>query len=178
MKFAIRPAVAADAEALLAIYAPIVRDTTISFETTVPSVADFAARIASALAAHQWLVAETPQGLIGYAYGTSHRARAAYRFAAETSVYVADNAHGLGVARALYSALFDDLVALGYYHAYAGITMPNQPSVGLHAAMGFSLLGQFPNVGFKQGRWHDVSWWYRPLQTGVPQREPGRLEQS
>lgn len=159
---------------MLVIYGPIVEQTTISFEERVPSVADFADRIEGTLAEHQWLVAEAQGQVLGYAYGTAHRARAAYRYSAETSVYVAPAAHGAGVATRLYERLFEDLIALGYYHAFAGITMPNDPSVAFHRAVGFESIGTFPKVGYKQGQWHDVSWWHRPLQHGAPAAEPGR----
>lgn len=170
----LRPAGAADAEALLNIYGPIVSDTTISFETAVPTASEFAGRIDNALAQHQWLVADSADGIVGYAYGTAHRARQAYRYAVETSVYVATQAHGRGIARLLYLQLFEDLAALGYFHAFAGITMPNEPSVAAHRALGFTSIGTFPNVGFKHGQWHDVSWWHRPLRAGYPDAEPGR----
>lgn len=170
----IRQAHRDDAAAMLTIYAPIVEQTTISFEEQVPSTSVFGERIDAALAEHQWLVAESDGSLVGYAYGTAHRARAAYRFSAETSVYVAPAQHGAGVARRLYQQLLADLAALGYFHAFAGITMPNDPSVAFHRAAGFESIGTFPQVGYKQGRWHDVSWWHRPLQPGEPQVEPGR----
>lgn len=165
-----------DASALLAIYAPIVEQTTISFEEQVPSAAVFADRIEAALTGHQWLVAQAGDAVVGYAYGTAHRARAAYRYSVETSVYVAPYMQGSGVARRLYLQLFEDLAALGYFHAFAGITMPNEPSVAFHRATGFSAIGTFPRVGYKQGNWHDVSWWQRPLRDGAPTAEPGRLD--
>lgn len=165
----LRTAAPDDAAALLAIYAPIVRDTSISFETQVPTTAEFAARIAAVLERHQWLVAEQAAGaLVGYAYGGPHRARAAYRYATETSVYVAPEAQGAGVGRALYEQLFADLVRLGYFHAYAGITLPNSASDHLHHACGFTEIGRFPRVGFKHGRWHDVGWYHRELRAGLP----------
>ena len=107
----------------------------------------------------------------GYAYGTAHRARAAYRFSTETTVYV-DAAHRrAGVGRALYEALFVALAARGLHRAYAGIALPNDGSVGLHRAVGFTPVGVFAEVGWKFDRWHDVSWWQRPLGGGSAARD-------
>ncbi len=164
----IRCATAADAPALHAIYAPIVEHTAISFELTVPSVEEFAGRIDAANRSHAWLLAERDGRPVGYAYGTAHRSRAAYRFSTETSVYVHEDVRGQGVGSSLYRSLFDELARLGYFHAYAGITVPNPASEAAHRRAGFAHIGTFPRVGFKFGRWHDVSWWHRVLREGVP----------
>lgn len=171
-RVSIRPAVRDDAEAVRDIYAPIVADTTISFESDPPHVDTMAERIAATEASHAWLVAERAGHLAGYAYGGPHRARHAYRYSTEVSVYVHTDHRGAGVGLALYAALFDALAARGYFHAYAGITQPNHPSSRLHAAAGFSKVGTFPRVGYKFGAWHDVDWWYRPLQNGHPEGDP------
>lgn len=157
-----------DAAALLAIYAPLVTDTAISFELTPPVEAEFAGRIERALDGFEWLVAERAGVPIGYAYATAHRARGAYRFSVETSAYVAADARGGGVGGALYRALLPRLVARGCCNAYAGITLPNEPSVALHRAAGFTPIGVFPAVGWKFGRWHDVAWWHRRLRDAPP----------
>jgi phosphinothricin acetyltransferase len=156
----LRLATAADAPGVRAIYAPFVRDTVISFETVVPTVDEMAGRIA---AATLWLVAEADGGILGYAYAGPHRSRAAYQWSVETSVYVADGARRQGLARTLYGALLDALVAMGYVNAFAGVTLPNAPSVGFHEAIGFRPAGVYPGVGFKDGAWHDVGWWSRRL---------------
>jgi phosphinothricin acetyltransferase len=165
----IRSATADDSASALAIYAPIVKDTVISFETEPPSVDEFSARIEACLSSHAWLVAESDGALAGYAYGTAHRARHAYRFSTEVSVYVHAAHRGRGVGRVLYERLFERLAELGYYHAFAGITVPNDGSISLHRAVGFHHVGTFPQVGFKFGGWHDVSWWHRPLRAGTPE---------
>lgn len=165
----IRPATTDDAAAALAIYAPIVENTAISFETEAPGLDAFAGRIAASNDSHAWLVASRGGRLAGYAYGTSHRARHAYRFSTEVSVYVHEDQRGGGVGRSLYQALFQVLAERGYYHAFAGITVPNEGSIGLHRAVGFRHVGTFPQVGFKFGAWHDVSWWHRPLRPGIPE---------
>lgn len=164
----IRRAAPDDAAGVLAIYRPIVADTAISFEITPPSDAEIAARIESTNASHAWLVAEAGGTIAGYAYATAHRARQAYRYAVETSVYVHPEHQGRRIASSLYEALFPELSGLGYFHAFAGITMPNRASAALHARAGFRRIGTFPRVGFKLGRWHDVSWWHRTLHAGVP----------
>jgi phosphinothricin acetyltransferase len=164
----LREATVDDAAALLEIYRPFVTDTAVSFEAEVPSVEEFGERIKTSLARWAFLVAERASRPVGYAYGTSHRARHAYRFSTETSVYL-DPAHrGLGLGKRLYERLFEDLVARGYCNAYAGIALPNEGSVALHRSVGFQAIGVFPRVGFKFGAWHDVSWWHRPLRDRPP----------
>jgi phosphinothricin acetyltransferase len=160
----IRPATAADAPALLAIYRPFVETSTVSFETAVPAVEAFAARVDKALAGWQWLVAEHAGACVGYAYGSTHRERAAYRWSVEVSAYVHPDHHRKGIGRALYTQLLDALARQGYCNAYAGITMPNAGSVALHRSVGFEPIGVFKSVGRKFGRWHDVAWLQRPLR--------------
>ena len=92
-----------------------------------------------------------------------HRPREAYRFSAEVSVYVHPRFRGKGVGKKLYTALFDSIRKLGFHFAYAGITLPNDASVALHKACGFSEIGTFSEVGFKYDSWHDVSWWQRKI---------------
>lgn len=156
-----------DAGAVHAIYAPVVEHTAISFEEGAPSVDEVRARIAATLAArpiaYPYLVAEDDAGVLGYAYAGPHRARAAYRWSADVSVYVADRARRRGVGRALYGALLPALAAQGVHAAFAGIALPNPESVGLHESLGFSLVGVYREVGYKFGRWHDVGWWQRLL---------------
>lgn len=160
----LRPARVDDAEAIRAIYRPFVESTAISFETEVPSIDDMADRVRRVLDRWCWLVAETDTGIVGYAYGSAHRPRAAYRYSVETSAYVDARFRRIGVARALYEALFEQLEARGYQSAFAGITLPNDASVGFHRSLGFAAIGTFPRVGWKLGSWHDVAWMYRPLQ--------------
>jgi phosphinothricin acetyltransferase len=164
----IRQATEADAPALLAIYAPFVERSSVSFETVPPTVDAFAARIVKCLTGWQYLVAERDGRAVGYAYGSMHRERAAYRFSAEVSAYVDPVCHRQGIGRALYLRLFDDLAARGYCNAFAGITLPNDASVGLHTAVGFEPVGVFRNIGWKFGRWHDVAWMQRALRDKPP----------
>jgi phosphinothricin acetyltransferase len=152
----IRDATAEDADACASIYAPYVLDTVTSFETVPPDAGEMAARIGSAAA---WLVGEEAGRTVGYAYGGPFNAREAYRWACSVSVYLEPGRRRTGAGRALYEALFVRLVDLGYRRAAAGITLPNEASVGLHEAMGFTPVGVYHNVGLKFGDWWDVGWW-------------------
>lgn len=163
----IRPAAAADAAAIAAVYAPYVAGTVISFEYEPPDGDDIARRMASTPRL-PWLVAERDGGIVGYAYASAHRTRAAYRWAADVSVYLVDAERGHGTGRALYLRLFDLLRDLGYVAAYAGITLPNPASVGLHESMGFRPVGVYARVGYKHDEWHDVGWWQLALVEPLP----------
>jgi phosphinothricin acetyltransferase len=148
----------ADAAACAAIYAPYVTDTAISFETEPPSAAAMARRIAACARTHAWLVLEEESRVVAYAYGGPFRDRAAYRRSCEVSVYVEPGRRRTGAGRALYAVLLRRLAERGYHTALAGMTLPNEASVGLHRAMGFEPVGTFRRVGYKHGRWHDVAW--------------------
>jgi len=163
-QFTIRPATPADAPALLAIYGPFVEATAVSFEELVPTTEEFASRIAKSLAGWQWLIIERRAKLLGYAYGSAHRDRPAYRWSVEVSAYVHPDHRRQGLGLALYQALLKDLATQGYCNAYAGITLPNEPSVALHQAVGFVPIGTFKSVGRKFGKWHDVAWFHRVLR--------------
>ena len=102
--------------------------------------------------------------VLGYAYASVHHAREAYQWSVGTAIYVDGSRHRKGVGRRLYSALFPLLVRQGFVNAYAGITLPNERSVGLHEALGFRPVGVYRNVGFKQGQWRDVGYWHLLLQ--------------
>jgi len=171
----IRIASPADAEAITAIYTPIVRDTVISFEIEPPSVDEMRARVLSTLKLLPWLVSLDEQGAVnGYAYAGKHRERAAYQWSVDTTSYVRADSRGRGVGKALYGALFAELAGLGYFQAFAGIALPNDASVGLHESVGFKPVGTYRNVGFKQGAWHDVGWWQRALQEPAANPLPPR----
>src|SRR5215471_2105356 len=164
----IRPAARGDAIALLEIYRPYVETSVISFETIAPTVDEFAARIQKALDSWQWLVAEQNRRCLGYAYGSSHRERAAYRWSVEVSAYVEPTYQRQGIGRVLYTRLFADLAQKGFCNAYAGITLPNEASVALHRSVGFEHVGTFTAVGRKFGAWHDVAWFQRRLRDSPP----------
>jgi L-amino acid N-acyltransferase YncA len=158
----IRSATTADAEAIQRIYAPFVLETAISFEDLPPSIDEIARRIGSILKTHPWLVAVEGK-VCGYAYASMHRERAAYRYSADTTVYIAPEVQRRGVGRALYAELLPQLKRRNIHMAFAGIALPNPGSVALHESMGFTPVGIYREVGFKFGRWHDVGWWQRVL---------------
>lgn len=164
----IRPATEADAPRLLTIYAPYVESTAVSFEVVPPTVDEFAARIGKSLSKWQYLVGEIDGAIAGYAYGSMHRERAAYRFSVEVSAYIDAGFHRRGIGAALYRRLLDDLSAKGYCSAFAGITLPNEASVGLHRSVGFEQIGAFKDIGWKFDRWHDVVWMQRKLRDRPP----------
>ena len=152
-----------DAAACAAIYAPHVEGSPVSFEERAPDATELAARIERYGASHAWLVAEREGRVAGYAYGTPFNERPAYRWSTSVSVYVAGDARGIGVGRALYEALFDRLRERGFRMACAGITLPNEASCGLHASFGFGLVGVNREIGWKQGAWRDVGWYQLEL---------------
>ena len=171
----IRLATTGDAAAIHAIYAPIVRETTISFEWEPPSVDEIASRIdTTATNGYPWLIAEDDDGVAGYAYAGRFRYRAAYDWAAETSVYVDARRHRAGVGRAVYGELLRVLERQGYSSAYGVMTLPNGGSEALHRALGFVEVGRFPRVGWKLGAWHDVAVWHVALGDAATEPAPLR----
>lgn len=158
----IRPADIVDAAACAAVYAPYVEQSVISFEEIPPDAAAMAGRMLDQPRL-PWLVAIRAGAVVGYAYASRHRARRAYRWSAEVSVYLQGTEHGRGTGRALYAELLNVVRDLGYVRALAGITLPNDKSIGLHQALGFTPIGVFTGVGFKFGAWHDVGWWQLTL---------------
>ena len=138
------------------------RDTWVSFELDPPDEAEMGRRIADYGTSHCWLVAEIDGKTAGYAYGSPHRTRAAYANSCDVAVYV-DPAFGRrGIGRALYGALLDRLAAI-CHTAFAGVALPNEASIALHEAMGFTYLGTYREVGWKMGGWRDVAWYQRLL---------------
>jgi phosphinothricin acetyltransferase len=154
-----------DAAGCAEIYAPMVTETAISFEESAPGAEEMARRMR---AGYDWLVAEEGDAVVGYAYATQHRARAAYRWAVDVSAYVGSGHRRRGVARDLYEALFQRLRERGYRVACAGVSLPNDASVGLHRAMGFEEVGIYRRIGWKLGRWHDVMWLQLDLAPEAP----------
>ena len=168
----VRDASPQDGAACAAIYAPYVTGTAVTFEAHPPSPAEMAERIATALDGHAWVVLEDAGRVVGYAYGARFHPRAAYRWACEVSVYLELGRRRTGGGRVLYDALLPRLIDRGFRIAVAGMTLPNDASVGLHAAMGFEPVGTFRRIGFKLGAWHDVAWTQRVLVGGEdPPRE-------
>lgn len=159
----VRPVTPDDAAAIAAVYAPYVIDGVISFELEPPEAAEMARRMMAGGDLHPWLVAEADGAVVGYAYASPFRARAAYAWAVETTVYVAADAQERGVGRALYAELLDRLTRQGFTQAVGIIALPNDASVALHERLGFRFVGVNERVGWKRGRWIDVGVWQRAL---------------
>ncbi|HZU60771.1 MAG TPA: arsinothricin resistance N-acetyltransferase ArsN1 family B [Solirubrobacteraceae bacterium] len=167
----VRPAdPASDAAACAGVYAPYVRDSVISFEAEPPDEVEMRQRMETVSARYPWLVAEVDGRVVGYAYASQHRDRAAYRWAVDVAVYLEAGHHGQGIGGALYEALFQALSRQGLRMACAGITLPNPASVALHRKLGFEIVGVYRQIGWKFDRWHDVAWYQRRL--GAPDDDP------
>lgn len=164
--FDIRSAQPDDADWMLAIYAPVVRRTAISFEDVPPTLEEFRDRIDRIGNTFAWLVCTVDDVPAGYAYAGPHRARAAYAWSVEASVYIAEEFRGRGVGRALYSRLFELLREKGLRNVYGVITLPNPGSIALHKSFGFWEIGVYRNAGFKLDAWHDVLWLQLDLWDG------------
>ena len=144
-----------------------------------PTVEEMRGRLAKVLGCYPWLLCEDGGELLGYAYATRHREWAAYRWSVDTTIYVRQGRQRRGVGRALYTSLLAVLPLQGYVNAYAGVTLPNPASVGLHEAMGFQSVGVYKQVGFKCGAWHDVARFQRHLQPPPAEPPPPRpLEEA
>lgn len=157
-EWTIRTAREKDAEKLLMIYEYYVRNTVITFEYDVPSVEEFAGRIRSVLMKYPYLVAESGGEIGGYAYASMFKARQAYDWAVETSIYVRKDKRGRGVGRILYCALEEALGRMNVINLNACIAYPNPESVGFHEKFGYKTVGHFTQCGYKFGAWHDVVW--------------------
>jgi phosphinothricin acetyltransferase len=176
MTWTLRPATPDDAPRIAEIYAVYVRETVISFELEPPAVDEMHRRLVAGMTRFPWLVAADEQDrVVGYAYAGEHRARAAYGWSVDVTIYLDRAAHRRGLGRRLYGALFEILRAQGFVTAFAGIALPNPASVGVHEAMGFERVGVYRNVGFKSGRWHDVGWWQRDLAEQPPPVPPAPI---
>lgn len=162
---------ATDAQRVAAIYRPAVEGNFISFEETPPTADEMAERMRKVLARLPWLVAEVEAGeVVGYAYASPHRERAAYRWSVDISVYVDPAWHRRGVGRLLYDELLERLRGQGFVNVYAGVTLPNPASVALHEGIGMRRIGVYERVGYKLGEWRDVAWF--GLRLAEPASDP------
>ena len=159
----IRAATSQDAAGCAAVYAPYVTDSVVSFELEPPGAEELRRRME---AAHAWLVAEEGGEIVGYAYGSPHHERAAYRWAADVAIYIARAHQRQGLGRRLYGELFAVLREQGMRRLCAGLTLPNAGSDGLHRSLGFEEVGVYRKVGWKNGAWHDVRWYQLDLHPG------------
>jgi L-amino acid N-acyltransferase YncA len=159
----IRTATTGDCNEMLEMYAPYILNTSLTFETEVPAEKDFCKRITSYLQRWPWIVCEIDGNVAGYAYASRHRERTAYQWSVESSVYIGERFHRRRIATALYKALFEVLKWQGFRNVYAGINLPNEPSVLFHESCGFEWFASYKNVGYKLGRWKTVGWWQLQL---------------
>ena len=160
----IRQATAEDAEAIVRIYNHYIENTTITFEEKAVSADEMRGRIADVTISLPWLVCEIDGAVAGYAYATKWRARSAYRYSAETTVYLDSAQVGKGLGTKLYEALLTELKAKSMHVIIAGIALPNAASVALHEKMSYQKVAHFEQVGWKFGKWIDVGYWQRILE--------------
>lgn len=155
----LRSATPEDADGIQAVYAPIVRDTTISFEYEVPTVDEMRRRIVERVAKFPWIVAEKDGEILGYATAGTFRSRTAYDWSAESSIYLSPRGMGQGIARRLYAALHEILRLQGVRVVIAGIALPNDRSVRFHESFGYRPIAIMERIGFKFGTWCDLGFW-------------------
>lgn len=172
-RIVIRSANQQDTEKMLALYAPYILNSTVSFETEVPGREEFQQRVSHYQEKLPWLVCDIDNKLAGYAYAADHRLRQAYEVTKELSVYVHSDFWQCGVATALYTSLIEILKAQGVSNVLAGITLPNSVSVSFHESMGFKPVGIYHNVGYKFGSFQDTGWW--ELMLGTKNKNPLQL---
>ncbi len=165
MSYAItyRCATPADSDRILEIYRPYVENTTVTFETQVPSSREFYARVERILQQYPFLVAETNEEIVGYCYASPYRVRAGFSWTAELSVYVHKDFQRDGIGTHLYGAMLDLLRLQGYRNAVSVISHPNPGSEKLHSRFAFRLVGIQQKCGFKLGKWCDVAVFERCL---------------
>ena len=170
-----------DGEALLEIYAPYVRDTAISFETVPPGPEEFRRRIETVQRRYPYLVCEDGGRLLGYAYASPFKGRAAYDWTAETSIYIRRGLHRRGLGRGLYTALEEVLRAQGVLTMAACVAAQDgedsrltEDSLLFHRAMGFRTVGIFREAGSKFGRWYHMCLLEKPIGAHIPDPEPIR----
>lgn len=166
----IRMAKIEDAEDILKIYAEYVINTPVTFEYEVPTVEEFSKRIADIIERYPYLVATNDEEIIGYAYASAFKNRAAYDWAVETSVYVKRETHGYGVGNKLYKALEVILKKQNIVNLNACISFPNPDSVAFHEKLGYRTVAHFTKCGYKLGVWYDMIWMEKML--GEHMKEP------
>ncbi len=148
-----------DAPAICSIYNYYVQETVITFEEEPVSPADMTQRITDISSKLPWYVWVEADRVVGYAYATPWKARAAYKHSVEASIYLEHQATGRGIGTRLYGALIADLQRGDFHCVIGGAALPNPASVALHERLGFSKVAEFKEVGFKLARWVDVAYW-------------------
>ena len=157
-----------DAAGVLAVYAPYIEHTAVTFETEVPDEASFRRRMERIAEGFPYLILEIDGEIAGYAYAQREAERAAYAWNAELSIYLAEEWTGHGLGKPLYALLIDLLAMQGYINLYADITGSNAASIAMHRSMGFEQIGRHVKTGYKFGQWHDTVWLCRRLREGAP----------
>jgi L-amino acid N-acyltransferase YncA len=152
-----------DTEDILNIYSHYILNTTVTFETEIPSLTSFNERIKHIVSTYPWIICEYEDEIVGYAYACKHRERSAYQWSVEVSVYLGPEYTGQGIGKILYSSLINILRFQGFINVYAGIALPNISSVGIHEKFGFEHIALYKNVGYKFRKWIDVGWWWLAL---------------
>ena len=155
----IRPVKSADVQAICDIYNYYIENTFITFEEQKVTAGQMQERIDNVRQKYDWFVYEKEGEVIGYCYATGWRARSAYRFSVETTVYLKNGYEGNGVGTALYRHLIEDLIRRDIHSFIGGISLPNDSSVALHEKMGFQKIAHFREVGQKFNKWIDVGYW-------------------
>jgi phosphinothricin acetyltransferase len=155
----IRDARPTDATAICDIYNPYVLETTHTFEEMPVTESLMLERLKPCIERGRWFVYELDSKVVGYAYANEWKARSAYRFTVETSVYVAKEYVGKGIGRQLYTRLIEKLKADDIHAIIGGISLPNPASIALHESMGFKKVAHYNEIGFKKGIWLDVGYW-------------------
>jgi L-amino acid N-acyltransferase YncA len=153
-----------DAKAITAIYNFYIKNSTITFEEELLTVEEMAARIGSISSLYPYFVAEDNGIVVGYAYATQWKARSAYRFSAEVTIYLHCELRGKGIGSALFSAFVEEMRKTDLHVLVGGIAQPNEASVALHEKFGFKKVAQFEEIGFKFGKWIDVGYWELKLK--------------
>ncbi|MCK6508747.1 N-acetyltransferase family protein [Myxococcota bacterium] len=156
----LRPVESQDIEAIAKIYNHYIEHTVITFEEQAVSCEEMSDRIQEiASVALPWWVACEEHRVVGFAYASKWKGRCAYRYSAESTVYLAPDAVGRGYGTALYGTLFSLLREKSYHVVMGGIALPNAASVALHERLGFEKVAHFREVGYKFERWIDVGYW-------------------
>ena len=154
----IRVASLEDADSIQKIYAPYVKNTTITFEYDIPSVEEMISRMESTLHTYPYIVAIENDHIIGYAYASTFKGRTAYDWSCELSIYIDERKQHLGIGKKLYECLFELLKLMNIQAVFACITYPNEKSENFHKKFGFETVAHFHQCGFKFNQWHDVIW--------------------
>ena len=171
MSITLRPAELKDAEVLVDIYNPYIKETTVTYEYDEITAEEFAGRMESVMGKYPYIVAEEDGNILGYAYGSPYHVRAAYQWDCDLSVYLRMDSRGKGVGKLLFEKLLDILKKQGYVNAYSFIDSPNPMSEALHKKFGFNEIGCLEKAGYKFGRWLDMKLWGKRIADPVSPSE-------